>query len=46
MVFPEIAQRLNQAVLAAGLRKELLRTIPDSNGRPVFEIFRLVRDAP
>jgi hypothetical protein len=45
-VFPEIAQRLNRAVLAAGLHKELLRTIPDSNGRPVFEIFRLVRDAP
>jgi 4-amino-4-deoxy-L-arabinose transferase-like glycosyltransferase len=45
-VFPEIAQRLNQAILAAGLHKELLRTVSDSNGRPVFEIFRLVRDAP
>jgi hypothetical protein len=39
-VFPDVAQRLNQAARAAGLRKELVRAIPDSNGHPVFEIFR------
>jgi 4-amino-4-deoxy-L-arabinose transferase-like glycosyltransferase len=43
MVFPDVAKRLDQAALAAGLHKALLRTISDSNGHPVFEIFRLER---
>ena len=39
-VFPDDAKRLNRAALAEGLRKVLVRTISDSNGHPVFEIFR------
>ena len=33
--------RLEKAVAAAGYRKEILQTISDSNGRPVFEIFKV-----
>jgi 4-amino-4-deoxy-L-arabinose transferase-like glycosyltransferase len=40
--FPEVRHRFDQAAEAAGCRQESLRTIPDSNGRPVFEIFHLV----
>lgn len=36
-----VRKRLEEAAARAGLRKEILRTIPDSNGREVFEIFRL-----
>ena len=34
-------KRLEQDAEAAGLRKETIRSISDSNGRPVFEVFRL-----
>jgi hypothetical protein len=27
----------------AGLEKRIIETVPDRNGRPVFEIFRFVR---
>ena len=42
-VFPDVAARLNQAAMAAGVRKQVLRTISDSNAHPVFEIFRFER---
>lgn len=37
-----IGERVTLAAAAAGLRKQVIETVPDSNGRPVFEIFRLV----
>jgi hypothetical protein len=39
-VFPDVRKRLDRAAQAAGYRNEPVRTISDSNGRPVFEIFR------
>jgi hypothetical protein len=27
----------------AGFEKQIIETVPDRNGRPVFEIFRFVR---
>jgi len=42
-VTPGIGKRLEQAAAAAGLQKEMIRSIADSNGRPVFEVFRLVK---
>jgi 4-amino-4-deoxy-L-arabinose transferase-like glycosyltransferase len=42
-IFPDVRQRLDRDVAAAGYREELLRTISDSNGRPEFEIFRVTR---
>ena len=38
-----VDQRLERAAIASGLRKEPIRAISDSNGRPVFEVFRLVK---
>ena len=35
-----VYQRVEQVSKAAGRQKELIRTISDSNGRPVFEIYR------
>ncbi len=42
-VFHGSAERLAKAAEAAGYRKEVLRTVADRNGRPVFEIYRFVR---
>jgi hypothetical protein len=42
-VFPRRGHALLVQAEASGYRKESLGTIPDSNGRPVFERFRLVR---
>jgi 4-amino-4-deoxy-L-arabinose transferase-like glycosyltransferase len=42
-MFPQVNQRLERAASAAGLRKVVLSTVADSNGRPRFEIFRLAR---
>lgn len=42
-VFPGTRDRLRRAAADAGYRVELVRTIADSNGKPVFEIFRLAR---
>jgi hypothetical protein len=39
--FTGVRQRFDQAAAAAGCHEASLQTIPDSNGRPVFEIFRL-----
>jgi hypothetical protein len=39
-VFTGVRERLQAAALAAGYRKQMLQVIPDSTGRPVFEIFR------
>jgi branched-subunit amino acid transport protein AzlD len=40
-IFPGVGQRAEDAFRAAGFRRELLGSYPDSNGRPVFEVFRL-----
>ena len=42
-VFQGVGKRAEVASRAAGFRKELLGSYPDSNGRPVFEVFRLVQ---
>jgi hypothetical protein len=39
--FTGVRQRFDQVANAAGCHEDSLQTIPDSNGRPVFEIFRL-----
>jgi 4-amino-4-deoxy-L-arabinose transferase-like glycosyltransferase len=41
-VFPKGAARLDQAAHSFGYRREVVRTIPDSNGRPMFEISRYI----
>jgi hypothetical protein len=45
-VFPNVGARLDRAARSFGYRREVVRTVPDSNGRPMFEIVRFVRDAP
>jgi hypothetical protein len=40
-VFPNVGKHLDQLTEAAGLRKELVRAVTDSNGRPIFEVIRL-----
>ncbi len=37
-VFPDTTGRLERAALRLGYRKNVVRTISDSNGRPVFEM--------
>lgn len=39
--FTGVRKRFDDAASAAGCREADLQTIPDSNGRPVFEVFRL-----
>jgi hypothetical protein len=39
--FPGVHHRFEQAAAAAGCHEDDIRTIPDSNGRPVFEVFQL-----
>jgi len=41
-VFPNVGARLDQAAHSFGYRRVVVRTIPDSNGRPRFEILRFV----
>jgi hypothetical protein len=41
-VFQDPGGRLERAARSLGYRKEVVRTIPDSNGRPMFEIVRFV----
>jgi hypothetical protein len=38
--FPGVGRRADQMALGLGYRKQVLETIADSNGRPVFEVFR------
>lgn len=40
--FPDVGQHLDQLAQRTGFRREVLRTIADSNGRPMFEIWRVV----
>jgi len=41
-VFPNVGARLDRAARSMGYRREVVATIPDSNGRPIFEILRFV----
>jgi 4-amino-4-deoxy-L-arabinose transferase-like glycosyltransferase len=45
-VFQDVGVRLERAARSLGYRKEVVRTIPDSNGRPMFEILRFVAAGP
>jgi hypothetical protein len=36
-------ERVVRVARQAGLEKQIIETVPDRNGRPVFEIFRFVR---
>jgi hypothetical protein len=38
-------EKFVQAARSAGFEKHIIETVPDRNGRPVFEIFRFVRTA-
>jgi hypothetical protein len=38
-----VNDRIAQAARSAGFEKQIIKTVPDRNGRPVFEIFRFVR---
>lgn len=39
-VFSGVGQRLDDAASAAGYRKQMVQTVTDSTGRPVFQVFR------
>ena len=41
-VFPNVGVRLDRVARSLGYRRELVRSISDSNGRPMFEIVRFV----
>jgi hypothetical protein len=43
-VFPNVGARLDRVARAIGYRREVVRSVPDSNGRPMFEIVRFVPD--
>ena len=43
-VFPGINQRFRSAVTAAGFTEHIERIVTDSNQRPVFVVFRLLRE--
>jgi 4-amino-4-deoxy-L-arabinose transferase-like glycosyltransferase len=43
--FLNVGRHLDEYVLAAGLRKQTVRGVSDSNGRPIFEVFRVVPEA-
>ena len=40
-VFAGVNARLRRMLDAYGYRKEMLNVVLDSNGRPVFEVFRI-----
>jgi hypothetical protein len=40
---PGTNERIVHVTRAAGFEKQMVQTVPDRNGRPVFEIFRFVR---
>jgi len=44
-VFGEVSEKIEKSAESLGLRKQVLQLIPDRNGRPVYEIFRFVRDS-
>jgi len=41
--FPKANQQIESAAAARGYRKELLRVVRDSHGRPIFQVFQFVR---
>jgi hypothetical protein len=43
-VFPKVGARLDRAAGSFGYRREVVGAVPDSNGRPMFEIVKFVRD--
>ena len=43
-VFSNVGARLDRAARSFGYHSEMIRTVPDSNGRPMFEILRFARD--
>jgi len=43
-VFSGVGMRLDRAARTLGYRREVVSAIPDSNGRPMFEIARFIRD--
>lgn len=43
-VFPKVGVRLDRAAGSFGYRREVVGAIPDSNGRPMFEIVRFIRN--
>jgi hypothetical protein len=45
-VFTGVRERFDRAAAASGCRESNLRTIPDSNGRPIFELFQLACGSP
>jgi hypothetical protein len=45
-VLPGARDRLDAVAQSAGYHKEILRTISDRHGRPVFEVFRFIPSVP
>jgi hypothetical protein len=43
-VLGEVGARLDRAAQSFGYHREVVRTLPDSNGRPMFEILRFAKD--
>jgi hypothetical protein len=41
--WPGINEKMVQIARGVGFEKQMIETVPDRNGRPVFEIFRFVR---
>jgi len=41
-VFAGLRERIERTAETAGLGKQVVELVPDSNGRPMFEIFRLI----
>jgi hypothetical protein len=41
-VFPSVGARLDRIARSLGYRKQMVRTISDSNGRPMFEIIHFM----
>jgi 4-amino-4-deoxy-L-arabinose transferase-like glycosyltransferase len=39
-IYRDVPEHLNQFATSQGYRKQLLQTISDSNGRPVFQVFQ------
>ncbi len=40
--FPQLGQSLEADAQASGYRRQPVQTVPDSNGRPVFEVYRYI----
>jgi len=43
-VFPAVKRLVRECAEAAGYRRELLETVQDGRGRPVFELYRFTRN--